>query len=667
MRVNRAAEELAGKPRDELLGRTLFELYPAMDDAVRANLCGILRERRGVRYETFYAPTARLFETRAEPSRGGGVLLFFRDVTELRAAQREAEAERSRLRQLWLNGDGTLLERYFDLVCQAHRDEAGGVTAIVATGYDVTSRVRERQRIEAAAASTELDRRRLQAVFESLDEGIFVTDFAGRVLWNNRAALRLYGLSTRALPLSVSDCMSRLHLEELDGSALPTDRRPFARVLRGESFAGYELRARRRDSGETFVGSFSGRPVTSTDGNVLVGVVTVRDVTEAHDAVQALRSSERRYRTLVSATVTVVWTTDAEGRFVVPQDSWELFTGQPWAEHSGFGWADAIHPDDRASVLEQWKLATGNPPSLYQSEGRLWHAPTGEYRYFTARAAPLIEDDGSVREWIGTVTDVTEEKRAREASRQKSEFLANMSHELRTPLNAVIGFSEMLHAGRLGPLTARQVEFVGHIAASSRHLLALIDDVLDLSKIEAGRLQLRPERVDVRATVEHVVDILREMSARKGIAIEVDVSSEVGEVFLDPARLKQVLYNYLSNALKFTPDGGHVTVRGRTEGSASFRIEVQDTGIGIRKEDVGRLFQAFQQLDSSSSKRYPGTGLGLSLTRQIVTSQGGRVGVVSTPGEGSTFFAVLPRAQETRAPAEPAGGEPRGPGAEAGR
>jgi protein-histidine pros-kinase len=234
-------------------------------------------------------------------------------------------------------------------------------------------------------------------------------------------------------------------------------------------------------------------------------------------------------------------------------------------------------------------------------------------------------------------------RRAIEASRLKSEFLANMSHEVRTPLNAIIGFAELLHDGKLGRVAPQHQEFLGDILTSARHLLQLINDVLDLAKVEAGRMEFHPELLDVPQIVAETRDILRTLAAKKGITLVSDVAPEVRTLLLDPAKLKQVLYNYLSNALKFTPEGGRVALRVLPEGPDHARIEVEDNGIGIRDEDLPRLFVEFQQLDSSLSKRYPGTGLGLALTRRMVEAQGGRVEVRSTHGKGSVFVAILPR------------------------
>ncbi|MBV8761503.1 MAG: response regulator [Deltaproteobacteria bacterium] len=234
-------------------------------------------------------------------------------------------------------------------------------------------------------------------------------------------------------------------------------------------------------------------------------------------------------------------------------------------------------------------------------------------------------------------------RRIQEANRLKSEFLANMSHELRTPLNAIIGFAELLHDGQVDPATPQHKEFLGDILASGRHLLQLINDVLDLAKVEAGKLDFRPEHVELDRLVNEVVSITRTTSAKKGIIVAVERDPSLTSIVIDPARFKQVLYNYLSNALKFTPDAGRVTVRLAAEGDKLFRLEVEDTGVGIAPDDLGRLFVEFQQLEGGASKRHQGTGLGLALTRRLVEAQGGAVGVRSTLGKGSVFHATLPR------------------------
>ena len=238
------------------------------------------------------------------------------------------------------------------------------------------------------------------------------------------------------------------------------------------------------------------------------------------------------------------------------------------------------------------------------------------------------------------IADV-EKIRVEEATRLKSEFLAAMSHELRTPLNAIIGFTQILYDGKVNPASPEHKEYLGDVLTSARHLLQLINDVLDLSKVEAGKMEFHVEPVDLSALIAEVLNILRTTVSAKHIDIGTDIDRSVTDVVLDAGRFKQVLYNYLSNALKFTPDGGRVTVRVVGDG-AEFRLEVEDTGPGIPDEDVGRLFTRFEQLENKG-RRQPGTGLGLALTKRLVEAQGGSVGVRTTVGKGTTFYAVLPR------------------------
>ena len=234
-------------------------------------------------------------------------------------------------------------------------------------------------------------------------------------------------------------------------------------------------------------------------------------------------------------------------------------------------------------------------------------------------------------------------RRMQEANRLKSEFLANMSHELRTPLNAIIGFADLMHKGKVGPVSAEHEEYLGDILTSSRHLLQLINDVLDLAKVESGKMEFRPERIVIATIVGEVRDILRGLAATKRIRIETELA-ELPPARLDASKLKQVLYNYLSNAIKFTPEGGRVVVRITPEDDERFRLEVEDSGIGIRDDQMQLLFLEFQQLDPGSAKKFAGTGLGLSLTKRIVEAQGGTVGATSSFGSGSRFWAILPRA-----------------------
>ena len=228
------------------------------------------------------------------------------------------------------------------------------------------------------------------------------------------------------------------------------------------------------------------------------------------------------------------------------------------------------------------------------------------------------------------------------ANRHKTEFLANMSHELRTPLNAVIGFSDVLRERMFGPLNAKQMEYVGDIHASGQHLLSLINDILDLSKVEAGRMELDVHPFDVRGALENCCTLIRERVLRRQLHLDLTLRAEVSTWRGDERKFKQVVLNLLSNAVKFTEADGEIRIEAGIEDDALV-IRVVDTGIGIAASDMDVIFQEFRQLRASEQARSEGTGLGLALSRRLVELHGGTLGVHSVPGKGSTFTARFPR------------------------
>jgi len=253
-----------------------------------------------------------------------------------------------------------------------------------------------------------------------------------------------------------------------------------------------------------------------------------------------------------------------------------------------------------------------------------------------------------------TLRLAAENRQEVETTRLKSAFMAKMSHELRTPLNAIIGFADLMSSG-LQPLDeARSREFLAHIAASGRHLLQIVSDMLDLSRLDADRVEFWPEVLDLRRVLRDALAVMQVQAEARNVQLTLEVAPGLESVQLDPGRLRQVVFNYLSNALKFTDRGGRVVLRARPDGATHWRLEVQDSGIGIPAGDLPLLFQEFSQLHGGPGGSREGTGLGLALTRRLVEAQGGRVGVHSQPGIGSVFHAVLPLEHTAQVPATPA-------------
>ncbi len=255
---------------------------------------------------------------------------------------------------------------------------------------------------------------------------------------------------------------------------------------------------------------------------------------------------------------------------------------------------------------------------------------------------------------------------AEKANRSKSEFLANMSHELRTPLNHIIGFTDLLSCGKCGPLNETQSEYLGDILGSSRHLLSLINDILDLAKVEAGKMELEIKLVDIPTLLDESLRMVREKALKHQIKTTIEVASEIPAIMADERKIKQVLFNLLANATKFTPDGGMITITAeylsapekkgekadlnpaKNGAPPELKISVKDSGIGLKPENLGRVFHTFEQVESSNSRRFQGTGLGLALTRNFIELHGGRIWAESAGlNRGATFSFTLPYIEES--------------------
>ncbi|MBV8900755.1 MAG: PAS domain-containing protein [Verrucomicrobia bacterium] len=327
------------------------------------------------------------------------------------------------------------------------------------------------------------------------------------------------------------------------------------------------------------------------------------------------------------------------------------YTAKEWIEDPVL-WYRRLHPEDRARWNEDFSrtILSAEP---FKGDYRFL-AKDGRVVWIHGEVQVLRDESGRPSFMHGIGYDITELKRIEEklrqardeaerANRAKSEFLSRTSHELRTPLNGIIGFAEFLIDGKPGPLNPKQKEYLQDIYNSGKHLLWLINDILDLAKVETGKMGVFLETFSLRMAVEEVCAVARPVAQKRRITFEVDLAPELGEVTLDQQKFKQILYNLLSNAIKFTEEGGAVRLRVETLDAHRFRLFVKDTGIGIRPEDLPRLFREFEQLDSGTSRRYEGTGLGLALTKKFVELQGGTVRVESIYGQGSTFSVVLPR------------------------
>ena len=372
-------------------------------------------------------------------------------------------------------------------------------------------------------------------------------------------------------------------------------------------------------------------------------------VLRLREAEQKLRESEQRFRVLVETTAQAVWETDAAGRVVQESATWLQYTGQKKGGSLGDGWLQAFHPDDRDEMREKWREAVDSQRTL-DAECRL-HGPGDTWRWTHVRAAPIRESaDGPVTKWVGMNSDITRRKtaealleqardRAESASEARGEFVANMSHEIRTPMTAILGYADIL-GNRLDD--PDDLECIETIRSNGRFLLQIINDILDLSKIDAGQIPIQRKDVSVAELIIEILQLMEVPAKENRLSLQVEFATRLPETIeTDPLRLRQILVNLLGNAIKFTTEG-EVRLIARFDSERNrIEFDVVDTGIGIHPAEREHLFEPFMQSDASSTRAAGGTGLGLTISRQLARMLGGDIAVHSRLGEGSTFMLSI--------------------------
>ncbi len=512
---------------------------------------------------------------------------------------------------------------------------AGEVVAIAAIIRNIT----ERKQAEEALRESE-DRFRIMA--DSCPTLMWVTNAEGGVRFVNRTYQEFFG--TTYEQVEGGGWQPLLHPD--DGPAYIEE---FLRAVEEHSPFRGEARVRRGDGEWRWLASYA-EPRLSPAGGFLGHVGLSLDITERKDAEDAIRRGEEKFRQLAENIREVFWMMNPDATEILyVSPAYEQIWGRPCESlyRNPMDWLEAIHPDDRARAhrLFERQMAGANLGSEYRIR-----TPDGQEKWIRDRGFPVCDQSGRLIRVAGIAEDITERKRyeealvrAREAADAanlaKSRFLANMSHEIRTPMNGVIGMLQLLLDT---DLTSEQREYAGVIQTCGRTLLALIDDILDLSKIEARKITLLHEDFDLRRTVGDAMETLAGQAKAKGLAFSWRAAPETPSLLRgDPHRLHQILLNLAANAIKFTERGEvavQVGLESREGGTATLRIAISDTGIGIRPDQADALFSPFVQADASTTRKYGGTGLGLSISKQLVEVMGGRIGFDSRVGEGSTFW-----------------------------
>jgi len=515
--------------------------------------------------------------------------------------------------------------------------------------------------------ATEADLRDSEAKFraflESASEAIIVTNAQGEIIVFNAKAEELFGYNrTEVFGRKIEYLMPpRYH-------SIHTDHRadylthPSKRSM-GKS---QDLYAKRQD-GTEFPIEVGLSTIQTKHGTFVIAFLT--DITERQQAEHEIkrlnqklesqiRETETRYAQIVELAEEGIWVTDVQGNTTYTNQAMARMLGYTEVEILGHAIADFLTPgDNRFTPASSIPL---NPSQVHRQEVEL-RTKTGNNIWAYMSTSPVLDDQGNLLWSCALVYDITERKQAEKqlresnerislanaelarATRLKDEFLASMSHELRTPLNAILGLAEALQEEVYGSLTPKQRKSLATIEQSGKHLLELINDILDLSKIESGKMSLSVSLVSVDSLCESSLTFIKQQAQQKNIRLDYHIAPGLSEIEVDERRIRQVLVNLLSNAVKFTPDGGKVSLQVTTDPDGEqLQLSVTDTGIGIAPENLDKLFKPFVQLDSSLSRRYAGTGLGLALVRRIVELQGGSIALESEVGKGSCFTVMLP-------------------------
>ena len=602
--VNKWGGELLGRKPEDLIGKNYWTEYPEARGTPFANAYArALETQTPVFFEDYYAPWDRWFENRIYPS-PDGLSIYFHEITA-------------------------------------------------------------RKRAEIALRESE---ERLARIVETAPDGIAIVDVSGGISFANAAAERILRLTRRDITQRFYDDPA-WKITTANGKPFPREDLPVARALQTNAPVYGIEQAIEHSDGTRVILSINAAPLRDAAGEVVGVVASFSDVTAHKRAESELRRSQASLEEAQAQAQLGNWELDP----VTQTGYWskELFRlfgrdvslGSPsFAE-----FLEMVHPDDRNAILRTNERGMAQDATV-ALEFRS-HPERGQPRTFHAMVHAVHDAEGHLLRFVGTVQDITARKqveealrrayeeledrvaertrelqeanvRLREIDRLKSGFLATMSHELRTPLNSILGFTGIILQGYTGAINDEQRKQLGMVYNSAKHLLQLINDILDLARIEAGRMEVFRQEFPLQEVVEEVILSLTPTAAQKGLRLVVDAPEETVKIVSDRKKVYQVLLNLVNNAVKFT-ERGEVRVECRTS-DGSLVVSVSDTGIGIKEENMDMLFEAFRQVDGSVRRRYEGTGLGLYLSQKLVTMLGGRIWAESEHGKGSRFAFALP-------------------------
>ena len=704
--LNGPAEKLFNRSGVSLDGKNFWEEFPGfIGTKFQTEFQRVLTESTASHFEAFCPEFDAWLSASVHPA-DEGIAVYLRDVTELRRLQESLRKRDSRLQTIlnklpigavFREGDLIWLNRAAERLLLYDADEIRTIDdwfAMLHPGDLNEARARYEQvrsRDFDAITSTILRRKdgtflqiQMIAYIDHIGEFWILQDMTERMLTEQKFRI-LFEHSKMAYflfsPEGVVDCndaaLKQLGLSDkcevigrafaslspdvqADGELSDEKLNRVNQELAREGQHSFDWQHYRSDGSKASVYVSASRFVVN---NETLELVVWQDQSEIKEAEDKLRQSEERYRTIIENTDEIIYTLSLDGNFTFVSPSWTRHLGHSVEVVLGKAFVDFVHPDDvlkgKVYTYRLFKDPTHRGTCVYRAA----HVD-GSYRWHETTGSVVLGADGNAVHFVGLSHDVTERLQARAALEEardaalassiaKGQFLATVSHEIRTPLNGVLGMTNLLADTQL---TKEQQGYLNTIQSSGEILRRVIDDVLDFSRIEAGKLTITPHAVDVVSAIQEVVSLFDGRAQEKGIELGLDFGELVElHVYADPARVKQVVGNLVSNAVKFTDSGG-VQVMARlareTKTAMVLRIEVIDTGIGIHSEQIDAIFEGFTQADNSMHRRYGGSGLGLTISRRLTELMGGHLGVDSEVGLGSRFWVELPLSKISAATAK---------------
>ena len=562
-----------------------------------------------------------------------------------------------------------LEDKYFNIVYQPHCEADESISGVTTIAHDVTTQVTVKKALEAQYEAEKQALKKIQASEERFRQLVLQAPVAICVMLGEEFVIE-------TINQKMADIWDRKIIEAINKpvfEVLPEVRSQGYKELlenvykTGERFVSAESPVNFNRSGklENIFVKFVYEPLRDSEGAISGVMCLAHEITEQVNDRKKIEKNEQRFQGAISAVQGILWTNSASGEMIGEQLAWASLTGQSYDEYQGFGWANAIHPDDAQPTIDAWNEAVSEGKNFIFEHRVL--LKDGNWGNFSIRAIPSLNSEGLIQEWIGVHTDITEQRQtenalksafhqleeakskaeaaaqiAEDAVKAKQQFLSNMSHEIRTPMNSIIGFTNVVLKT---DLDKKQKEYINAIKASGDALLVLINDILDLAKVDAGKMTFEQIPFNLIASISSMIQVFENKLQEKNLKLVSEYGFSIPEVLEgDPMRLRQIILNLISNAVKFTAKGkitlSICMLKEDTE-NVTLEFAVKDTGIGISENKLEHIFDDFRQIANENARLYGGTGLGLGIVKQLVEYQGGTVRVQSKIDIGSTFSFIL--------------------------